>query len=110
MSNWLDMLEQVVKQQQQAERIEQRKQQREDKRRLHDQNQTKRRKPRKPKCGARTRRGTACIRKALANGRCPNHGGLSTGPKTKAGKRRIAAAQKKRWANFAERQLKVVER
>ena len=30
------------------------------------------------KCGAQTRRKTACQRKALANGRCPNHGGLST--------------------------------
>ena len=34
------------------------------------------------KCGAQTRRKTACQRKALANGRCPNHGGLSSGPKT----------------------------
>ena len=30
------------------------------------------------KCGAQTRRKTACQRKALANGRCPNHGGLSS--------------------------------
>ncbi|WP_424959156.1 HGGxSTG domain-containing protein [Hyphomicrobium sp. 1Nfss2.1] len=48
-------------------------------------------------CGARTRRGTACLRKALPNGRCPNHGGLSTGPKTEVGRRAIARAQRKRW-------------
>jgi hypothetical protein len=53
---------------------------------------------RKTKCGARTRRGTACERKALANGRCPNHGGLSTGPKTEAGRQRISEAQHRRWA------------
>ncbi len=40
------------------------------------------------RCGARTRRGTSCQRKALANSRCPNHGGLSTGPKTPEGRRR----------------------
>ena len=50
------------------------------------------------KCGAKTRRGTACIRTPLANGRCPNHGGLSTGPKTAAGRMRIAEAQRLRWA------------
>lgn len=48
-------------------------------------------------CGAKTRRGTACIRKARANGRCPNHGGLSTGPKSEAGRQRIAEAQRRRW-------------
>jgi hypothetical protein len=37
-------------------------------------------------CGARTRRGTACQCKALTNGRCRLHGGLSTGPKTLGGK------------------------
>lgn len=50
------------------------------------------------KCGARTRKGTACIRKALSNGRCPNHGGCSTGPKTDAGRQRIAEAVRQRWA------------
>ena len=42
-------------------------------------------------CGAKTRAGKPCIRKALANGRCPNHGGLSTGPKTAEGKARSLA-------------------
>src|SRR5262245_26672563 len=52
------------------------------------------------KCTARTRRGTSCIRRALANGRCLNHGGLSTGPKTNEGRDRIAAAQRRRWAKW----------
>ncbi len=51
----------------------------------------------KKTCGAKTRNGTPCKRKALANGRCPNHGGLSTGPKTKEGRERIAEAQRWRW-------------
>jgi hypothetical protein len=54
----------------------------------------------RPRCGARTRRGTCCLRPALENGRCPNHGGLSTGPRTKAGRKRIAAAQRRRWAEW----------
>jgi hypothetical protein len=48
-------------------------------------------------CSARTRRGTACMRKALDNGRCPNHRGLSTGPKTAEGRAQIAARQRERW-------------
>ena len=32
-------------------------------------------------CGAKTRKGTPCQKAALANGRCNNHGGKSTGPK-----------------------------
>lgn len=52
-------------------------------------------------CGARTRRGSSCIRKPLENGRCPNHGGLSTGPSPE-GRVRIAALMRARWA--AQRQ------
>lgn len=38
-------------------------------------------------CGARTRAGTHCKLKSVYwNGRCKFHGGLSTGPKTDAGK------------------------
>lgn len=39
--------------------------------------------PRKdrPRCGAKTRKGTPCQAQALANGRCKYHGGLSTGPR-----------------------------
>ena len=42
------------------------------------------------KCEARTRRGTPCQCKAMSNGRCRLHGGLSTGPTTPEG--RAAAA------------------
>jgi len=39
------------------------------------------------RCGAFARTtGNPCRRKALSNGRCPNHGGLSTGPKTPEGR------------------------
>ena len=61
-----------------------------------------RRRQRKLKCGARTRRGTACQRKALSNGRCPNHGGLSTGPRTEAGRARIAETARRRWVKWRE--------
>jgi len=43
----------------------------------------------KMRCGAKTRKGTPCMRRELfASGRCRNHGGLCTGPKTEEGKRR----------------------
>jgi hypothetical protein len=43
-------------------------------------------------CGAKNRKGEPCKRRDLyANGRCVNHGGLSTGPKTQAGKGRALA-------------------
>ena len=48
-------------------------------------------------CNARTRAGTACRCKALKNGRCKLHGGMSTGPRTLAGRRRIAEVQRGRW-------------
>jgi hypothetical protein len=37
-------------------------------------------------CGAKTRLGRPCIATALPNGRCSNHGGLSTGARTPEGK------------------------
>jgi hypothetical protein len=40
-----------------------------------------------PLCGARTRTGSPCKRPGLRNGRSPNHVCLSSGPKTKGGKR-----------------------
>lgn len=52
----------------------------------------------KASCGARTRRGTNCMCKALANGKCKLHGGMSTGPRTPEGRARIAAAQRARHA------------
>lgn len=51
-------------------------------------------------CGARTRAGTPCKKKGLANGRCRLHGGLATGPRSAAGRARIAEAQRKRWAEW----------
>ena len=60
---------------------------------------SRRREARKQLCGARTRAGHPCKRKGLGRGgRCPNHGGASTGPKTQEGRARIAAAQRRRWA------------
>ena len=45
------------------------------------------------RCGAKTRKGTACQRPAnKKNGRCRVHGGASTGPRTKEGRARIAEA------------------
>ncbi|WP_434655722.1 HGGxSTG domain-containing protein [Chromobacterium violaceum] len=42
-------------------------------------------------CGAKTRAGTPCkLTSIYENGRCKLHGGLSTGPRTKEGKRRAA--------------------
>ena len=43
------------------------------------------------RCEARTRRGTPCQCKAMGNGRCRLHGGLSTGPTTAEGKAAAAA-------------------
>ena len=45
------------------------------------------------RCGARTRRGTACQRPAYKrNGRCGLHGGKSTGARTPEGLKRISDA------------------
>ena len=45
------------------------------------------------RCGAKTRRGTACQRPANKNnGRCRLHGGASSGTKTEDGLARISAA------------------
>jgi DNA-binding transcriptional regulator YiaG len=51
-------------------------------------------------CRARTRRGDPCQRTALPNGRCANHGGKSTGPRTRQGRERIAAVQRRRWREW----------
>lgn len=45
----------------------------------------------RPRCGAKTRKGVPCVRKAVpSKARCPNHGGMSTGPKTTEGKAKSA--------------------
>lgn len=49
-----------------------------------------------PKCGAKTRSGHPCKMLARPNGRCRMHGGLSTGPKTKEGRARIAESNRLR--------------
>jgi len=41
-------------------------------------------------CNARCVTGRPCRALALPNGRCRRHGGMSTGPRTEAGKRRAA--------------------
>ena len=45
------------------------------------------------RCGARNRRGTACLAPAMKNGRCKFHGGKSTGPKTSKGRERCRLAR-----------------
>jgi hypothetical protein len=53
----------------------------------------------KIQCGAHARStGLPCKAKALANGRCKNHGGLSTGPRTLEGRKSIGAATRLRMA------------
>jgi len=47
-----------------------------------------------PRCGARTRAGGSCCQPAMKNGRCRLHGGMSTGPRTPAGRTRCAAARR----------------
>jgi len=56
------------------------------------------------RCGARTRKGAPClVRVEAGKRRCRFHGGLSTGPRTPEGKARIAAAQRRRWAEWRVR-------
>src|SRR6478672_4571503 len=45
-----------------------------------------------PRCGAKTRRGTACQAPGMPNGRCRLHGGRSTGPRTAEGLQRCGTA------------------
>ena len=53
----------------------------------------------KQTCGAYARStGESCRAKALTNGRCKNHGGMSTGPKTPEGRKAIAEASRQRMA------------
>ena len=50
-------------------------------------------------CGAFARStGQPCKAKALVNGRCKNHGGMSTGPKTLEGRLAVSLATKQRMA------------
>ena len=48
------------------------------------------------RCGAKTRAGGICPKPAYKDsGRCHNHGGASTGPKTKEGRQRVSEAHLK---------------
>jgi hypothetical protein len=54
----------------------------------------------KTKCGAYARTtGKPCQAKAMTNGRCKNHGGMSTGPKTPEGRQAISQATRQRMAS-----------
>ena len=60
------------------------------------------------RCGAKTRRGTACQRPAnKKNGRCRLHGGASTGAKTEEGLARISATNL-RHGKFTKDKLEVI--
>jgi len=51
-------------------------------------------------CGAYARStGNRCQAKAMPNGRCKNHGGMSTGPQTLEGRQAISQATRQRMAN-----------
>ena len=62
----------------------------------------------RPRCEARTRRGTPCQAQGRGRGgRCRLHGGASTGP-TAEGRRRISEFQKARWARVAQARARQV--
>jgi hypothetical protein len=51
----------------------------------------------RPVCGARTRKGKECQARCTVNGsRCRLHGGLSSGPKTEAGRDAIRESNRRR--------------
>ena len=63
--------------------------------------QTKRNHSAAHQCGARTRAGHPCQRKGIGRGgRCPNHGGKSSGAISQEGRARISRAQKQRWRRW----------
>ncbi len=54
----------------------------------------------KKTCGAYARStDQPCRAKALPNGRCKNHGGMSTGPRTSEGRQAVAQATRQRMAS-----------
>jgi len=61
------------------------------------------------RCGAKTRSGAPCAKLPMVGKRrCRLHGGLSTGPKTPAGRAAISAANTKHghYKNWREKQAK----
>ena len=59
------------------------------------------------RCGAKTRRGSACQAPAMSNGRCRLHGGQSTGPRTAEGLERCRRAN---WKHGLYSQQALAER
>ena len=58
------------------------------------------------RCGAYARTtGNPCQAKALTNGRCKNHGGMSTGPKTPEGRLAISQATRLRMSSGARMRI-----
>ncbi len=56
------------------------------------------------RCGAFARStGKPCRMKALANGRCRLHGGLSTGPKTAEGKAKALYSTMRMWSAISKK-------
>jgi hypothetical protein len=64
-----------------------------------------------PRCGAKTRAGGRCqqmpernpkLPELPRNGRCRFHGGLSTGPRTLEGRRRVGDAARARYRAWAD--------
>lgn len=65
----------------------------------------RRKRSRTRRCGARTRKGKRCKAPGYGKGgRCRNHGGMSTGPRTPEGRANIAAAVKARWERWRKDQ------
>jgi hypothetical protein len=63
---------------------------------------------RKQTCGAYARStGNLCQAKAMPNGRCKNHGGMSTGPQTLEGRQAIARATRQRMASGQQEKVLV---
>ena len=66
----------------------------------------------RPRCGARCRDGSPCKAPPVwdrrldraVNGRCRMHGGLSTGPKSEEGRRRIAESNRARRMHTLKRE------
>ena len=56
------------------------------------------------RCGAKTRAGGPCLRQPVpGRSRCPNHGGLSTGPRSLEGMARTLAALRAGYAAWRAR-------
>jgi hypothetical protein len=58
-------------------------------------------------CGAKNRKGLPCQCKLLLRGgKCKFHGGMSTGPRTKAGKKKSIEALRAGWAKWRTKVIK----